>query len=75
MKIDWKKGSAFNFGYIDGSEYRVERMRGKNDNWGFLLSTKDKHYEFISACIYSTKEQLEEAILREIKKREFINNS
>ncbi len=75
MNIDWKRGSAFNFGYIEGTDYRVERMRGENSNWGFLLSDKEKHYMFISACIYPTKEELEEAILKEVKKRGSTNNS
>jgi|DEB0MinimDraft_3_1074331.scaffolds.fasta_scaffold00561_17 hypothetical protein len=72
MKIDWKSGSAFNHGYIDG--YRVERNRGMGDKWSFMLSDSKKQYMYVSAYIYPNKEELEEAILKEIKNRGPANN-
>jgi hypothetical protein len=75
MKIDWQRGSAFNFGYIEGTDYRAERMRGIDDRYGFLLSDSKKTYLFVSGCIYNTPEERDTAIKREVRNRELANHS
>lgn len=75
MTISWGKGSGFNLGRVEGTDYRVERMKGMDNRHGFLLSDSKKTYLYVSGCIYSTAEERDTAILREVRNRELANHS
>lgn len=67
--IRWGSGSAFNHGHVEGDNWhRVERYKTTEGMW-FLLSSPEKTY---LCCMgpYSSKEERDEAILNEVKKRE-----
>ena len=66
MDIKSGKGSAYNIGYIDHSEIRVERMKGEDGRHGFLLSSPKKTYLFVSACIYNTPKERDDAIKQQV---------
>ena len=44
MKVSWMKGSAFNFGRIEGKDYRCERFSRPDGSLWFLLSSAKKTY-------------------------------
>ena len=67
-KINWQKGSAFNHGYVEGTDYRVERMRAE-DKHGFLLSNSRLTYLYVSGCVYPSPADRDAAILEELNKR------
>jgi len=68
-KISWGKGSGFNLGRVEGTDYRVERMRDEVGRHGFLLSDSKKTYLYVSGCVYSTAEERDNHIISEVEKR------
>ena len=69
MKVNWMKGSAFNFGRIEGTDYRCERFSRPNGSLWFLLSSPQKTYLSCKGPFFSPQER-DLAIISEVKKRE-----
>ncbi len=63
-KITWSPP----FGYIEGTEWRVERWKDEGGKWGFMLS--DKTYLYAESHAGFTRDELDEAVIRAIEKRE-----
>ena len=70
--IIWEKLSAFNLGKVEGTDYRCERFwNGDKNNkrhW-FLLSNSKRTY---LCCLgpFSTPEERDNEIIREVYKRD-----
>lgn len=78
MKINWGKEGGFNMGAIEGTEYRCERFwipKGEQKEHWFLLSKPTGKHYLCTKGPYTTPQERDTAIIQEVRKREFANNS
>jgi len=70
--IIWHKGSAFNHGKIEGTDYRCKRFRTDNEDgkrhW-FLLADSKKTYLCCKGPFF-TPEERDKEIIREVCSRD-----
>jgi hypothetical protein len=66
VKITWMDGSAFNFGRIEGTDYRCERFSRPDGSLWFLLSSPKKTYLCCKGP-FQTKEERDLAIINKVK--------
>ena len=67
MDIIWGKGSSFNLGRVEGTEYRIERSNigtKKDPKWQLLLSDDQETYLHVDSRIFVTRDELEDAAIR-----------
>ena len=64
--FEWMKGSAANFGYVDGSDIRIERYSKPNKTLYYYLSNAERLY-FHHAGPFDTPQDRDDDILRQLK--------
>ena len=69
IKINWEKAG---FGRIEGTHYRVERYKVK-EGYYYMLSDNEDTY-LASKGPYSTIDERNEAIIKEVERRGLVNN-
>jgi hypothetical protein len=69
VKITWMDGSAFNFGRIEGTNYRCERFSRPDGSLWFLLSSPEKTYLSCKGPFHS-KEERDLAIINQVKEHD-----
>ena len=69
MEIHWGTGSAFGLGRIPGTVIRVERMKGMDGKWSFLIS--DDHYTYLHVDNqkFDTVSEMTEGVFEWLKMR------
>ena len=66
ISFEWMNGSAANFGYVDGSDIRIERYSKPDKPLYFYLSTPEKHYFYHGGPFYTPQDR-DDAVLKELK--------
>jgi hypothetical protein len=76
-KISWGKGSGFNLGRIEGTDYRCERYwLGSKDNKQHWYMLADNHLTYLCAKgPFSTPEERDQHIINEVEKRHESTNN
>ena len=67
MNVIWGRGSSFNLGRLEGTEFRIERSNlgtKEKPEWQMLLSDKQETYLHVDDRTFTTKEELEEAAIQ-----------
>ena len=64
--FEWMKGSAANFGYVDGSDIRIERYSKPDKTLYYYLSNPERLY-FHHAGPFDTPQDRDDDILRQLK--------
>lgn len=64
-KVEWGKGSAFNFARVN--DIRVERSKYP-DGWGYMLSDDHETYLKVDNRRFKTMDELNEAILEHVSR-------
>lgn len=69
VRISWMKRSAFNFGRVEGTDYRCERFSRPDGSLWFLLSSTKKTYLCCNGP-FQDKEERDLAIINKVKEYE-----
>jgi len=61
--IKWGVGSAWNFGFIEGTDVRIERMRTMDKKLMFLISDDNFTYLHCDSQRFHSQEDLDAGII------------
>jgi len=70
MDINWGTGSAAMLGRIPGTVIRVERMKGQDGKWSFLVSDDQYTYLHVDNQKFSTVSEMTEGVFNWLRMKQ-----